>query len=336
MAQATTLTGAQKVAVLLMQVSTERSAKVLRTLRESEVAEVMTEIARLEHVPVDEVAGVRTEFQASLVAREHVAQGGIERARELLEESLGPDKAREILERLSASLVQRPFEFLRRADPRQVITYLQDEHPQTIALVLAHLAPDAGATVLSALPEQLQGEVAMRLASMDRTSPEVIEVVESVLAPKLSSVIQQSELATAGGVQALVDILNRADRATERLILEGLEHDDEELADEVRSRLFVFEDIVTLDDRAVQLVLREIDTKDLAVALKGVQPVVRDKVLHNLSERAAVNLVEEIELLGPVRMKTVEEAQGGIVRVIRALDESGQIVLSRTSDEFVV
>ncbi|HZP30985.1 MAG TPA: flagellar motor switch protein FliG, partial [Acidimicrobiia bacterium] len=247
---------------------------------------------------------------------------------------LGAEKANDILSRIDAG--GRPFEFLRTADPRQVMTFLADEHPQTIALVLAHLHPDAASMVLSSLPDERQREVARRLATMDRTSPEVIEQVEAILEPKFSSIIQQQDMSNVGGVQALVDILNRSDRATERLILEGLERDNPDLADEVRSRMFVFEDIVQLDDRSVQLILRQVDSKDLAVALKGVQNVVREKIMKNMSQRAAQNLEEEIELLGPVRLKTVEEAQGAVVRVIRALEEAGQIVLSRSNDEFVV
>jgi flagellar motor switch protein FliG len=329
------LTGAQKAAVLLMQVGTDRSSKVLRLLREQEVSQIMAEVARLDTVKAEAVDAVMSEFNELRSARAHVAQGGFDRARELLEESLGEDKAREILESLGATIVKAPFEFLRRADPRQVLTYLQDEHPQTIALVLAHLTADSGARVLSALPEELQRDVARRLATMDRTSPEVIAQIEAVLEPKLSSIVQQQDMSTVGGVQSLVDILNRSDRATERLIFEGLERDNPDLADEVRSRMFVFEDIVGLDDRSVQLILRQVDSKELAVALKGVAPNVRDKIMRNMSERASANLSEEIELLGPMRLKTVEEAQGAVVRVIRALEEAGQIVVSRSNEEFV-
>lgn len=329
------LSGAQKAAVLLMQVGTERSSKVLRLLREQEVSQIMAEVARLDTVKAEAVDAVMSEFNELRSARAHVAQGGFDRARELLEESLGEDKAREILESLGATIVKAPFEFLRRADPRQVLTYLQDEHPQTIALVLAHLTADSGAMVLSALPEELQRDVARRLATMDRTSPEVIAQIEAVLEPKLSSIVQQQDMSSVGGVQSLVDILNRSDRATERLIFEGLERDNPDLADEVRSRMFVFEDIVGLDDRSVQLILRQVDSKELAVALKGVAPNVRDKIMRNMSERASANLAEEIELLGPMRLKTVEEAQGAVVRVIRALEEAGQIVVSRSNEEFV-
>ena len=281
---------------------------------------------------IDEVVG---EFKEMAEAKVTITAGGLERARSLLEESLGGDKATEILDRVTASLIELPFEFLRRADPRQVLSFIQDEHPQTIALVLAYMTPDQAAMVMSGLAEDLQRDVAMRLAVMDRTSPEVVAHVEQMLERKLSTVLQPSELSSVGGVQSLVDILNRSDRATERLILEGLENKDSELADEVRQRMFVFEDIAGLDDRSIQLVLRQVDSKELAVALKGVRQEVRNAITRNMSERAGANLVEEIDLLGAVRLKTVEEAQGAVVRVVRALEESGQLVLVRSADEFV-
>ena len=328
--------GVQKAAILLMQVGKERAALILRALRESEVAEIMAEVARINHLEPAEIEEVLAEFRDTYVARSHIAQGGYQTARELLEASLGNEKAEEILENLGVTLMAAPFEFLRRADSRQVLSYLQDEHPQTIALVLAHMNSASAALVMSALTEELQRDVAERIAKMDRTSPEVIEHVEAILERKLSTVIQQSDFSTAGGLQSLVDILNNADRGTERLILEGLDQSDPQLADDVRSRMFVFEDIITLDDRSVQLVLRSVDAKELSVALKGVEQDVRDKILKNMSERAAANLADEIKLLGPVKLKTVEEAQAAVVRVIRTLEESGQIIMSRGSDELVV
>jgi flagellar motor switch protein FliG len=335
MAGTKTIGGPQKVAIFLLQIGQERAAKVLRTMRESEVAEIMAEIARLRNVDsgtADEILG---EFRDLAESKITLTSGGLELARSILETSVGEQKANEILDRVTAGLVELPFEFLRKADPRQVLSFIQDEHPQTIALVMAHMPPEQAAMVMGGLTENLQRDVACRLATMDRTSPDVIEHVEKVLERKLSSVLQPGELTVAGGVQSLVDILNRSDRATERMILEGLERNDPDLADEVRQRMFVFEDITQLDDRSIQLILRQVDNKDLAIALKGVGQNVRDKILRNLSERAAANLDEEIGLLGPVRLKQVEEAQGAIVRIIRALEESGQLVLSRNSDEFV-
>ena len=331
----TGLNGAQKAAVLLLQMGKERSAKVLRSMRESEVAEIMAEVARLRNVDSDRVAEVLGEFKSMAEQKISFTSGGLELARSILEETLGEEHANDILDRVTQGRLELPFEFLHRADPRQVLTFIEHEHPQTITLVLAHMPADKAAMVLSGLPEEAQRSVAHRLAVMDRTSPDVIEQVEQVLERRLSSVLQPSEMSAVGGVQSLVDILNRSDRGTERLILESLERGDPELADEIRQRMFVFEDITQLDDRSVQLVLRQVDTKDLAVALKGVRPDVRELILRNMSERAAQNLVEEIDLLGPVRLKSVEEAQGGIVRVIRALEESGQLVLNRSADEFV-
>ena len=330
------LSGVQKAAVLLMQMDRERSAAVLRELRETEVADIMAEVAQLQRVEIDAAQSVLMEFHHLASARAHVASGGIGVARELLVATLGESKADEIIGRLTAIIQRAPFEFIRKADPRQVLQFLQDEHPQTIALVLAHMYPDHAAMVLSGLSEELQRDVARRVAIMDTTSPEAIEHVEAILERKLSSVLQSSDMSNAGGVQALVDILNRSDRGTERLILESLEYDDVELADEVRQLMFVFEDMSQLDDRSVQLVLRQVDAKDLAIALKGVRTDVREKILRNMSERAAINLAEEIDLLGPVRIKAVEEAQAGVVRIIRALEEAGQIVLTRGADEYVV
>ena len=332
------LSGPQKAAIFLLQMGKDRSAKVLQAMRDPEVEELMTEIARLEGVDANTVDDVLDEFRDLAAARRYFTQGGMSFAAEVLEASMGSGRARDVMDRLASSLVELPFEFLRRADPRQILGFLQDEHPQTIALVLAHMHADHAAMVLGGLVEGLQSDVAHRLATMDRTSPEVIAQVESVLERRLSTVLQSSDFSAAGGVQDLVDILNRSDRATERLILESLETKDAELAEEVRSRMFVFEDITTLDDRSVQMVLRELDAKQLAVALKGVRDDVRAKIMRNMSTRASTNLADEIDMLGPVRLKSVEEAQGDIVRVIRALEESGQIVITRGAggDEYVV
>jgi flagellar motor switch protein FliG len=229
-----------------------------------------------------------------------------------------------------------PFKFLQNADARQLLSFLSDEHPQTIALVLAHVPAPLASKVLAGLGADLQADVAHRIATMDRTSPEVIRTVEAGLERRMSSMLVPADLSAVGGVQPLVEIINRADRGTEKLILEGLEQRDPELADEVRSRMFVFEDLINLDDRAVQLVLRQVEVANLAIALKGVSNAVRSKVMTNMSERAAVTLGEEIELLGPVRVQTVDEAQTEVVRVIRLLEEEGQIIVRRgQEDEFV-
>jgi flagellar motor switch protein FliG len=331
------LSGAQKAAVLLVQLGKEKSAAVLKSLRESEVEEVLNEIARLKGVPTETVDAVFSEFQTLASARRYYAQGGMDFAREVLEATLGSDRAKELLDRMKASLVEMPFEFLRRADARQVLSFLQEEHPQTVALVVAHMRADQAAIVISGMPDELQADVAHRVAVMETTSPDVVRRVEAILERKLSSVLQSTDASAAGGLKPLVDIINHADRATERLILEGLERRDPALAEEVRSQMFMFEDITTLDDRSVQLVLRSVDSKELATALKGVSQDVRGKIMANVSERAAANLTDEIDLMGAVRLSTVEEAQAKIIATIRSLEESGQILLSRGDrDEFVV
>ncbi len=330
------LAGAQKAALLLMQMSKRDSSRMLQMLSQAEVSELTSEIARLSTVSESTAEGVVEEFLTQVTSRPATTTGGIEVAKSILESGLGKEDAHDIIEAVIASMGKVPFQFLRQADPRQILSFIQDEHPQTITLVLAHMSAELAALVMSGLSEDLQRDVATRLAVMDRTSPDVVAQVEHQLERKFSSVMQPNELSSLGGVQNLVDILNRSDRAMERLILEGLERTSPELADEIRQRMFVFEDIGGLDDRSIQLVLRQVDGKELAVALKGVKADVRDKIGRNMSERAAANLKEEIDMLGPIRIKTVEEAQGAIVRVIRALEEAGQLVLSRGADEFVL
>ena len=315
--------------MLLVQLGSEDSAHVLRSLRPSEVEALTAEIARLDGADLHTQDAVLGEFSSMINAQEYYVQGGLELAEEMLVKTLGPEKAKDVLSRLSTSLSQTPFSFLRRVDARLLLTYLQDEHPQTISLVLAHMSADQAAVVLSGLPEDMQADVAHRLAVMDRTSPEIVRQVEGHLERRLANLVQSSDYSTVGGLGPLVGIINSSERSTERLILEGLEQRDPELAEEVRAHMFMFEDIVNLDDRAVQAILRQADTKALALALKGVSPEVRDKITRNMSERAGAGLVEEIEVMGPVRLKQVEEAQAVVIRLIRTLEESGDIIVSR-------
>ncbi|HEY5248659.1 MAG TPA: flagellar motor switch protein FliG, partial [Dermatophilaceae bacterium] len=312
------------------------SAQVLKSLQQPEIEELTAEIARLEAIDPDVAEHVLGEFKELAVAHHYFAQGGLKYAEEVLEATLGADKAREIMLRQSALMVEMPFEFLRQIDPQMVLSFLQDEHPQTITLVLAHMDAQQAAAVLSGLPEAQQAEVAHRLAVMDRTSPDIVKQVESQLHRRISTVFQGSESSTVGGLTPLVEIINHSDRNTERLILEGLEARDPQLAEDVRARMFMFEDVRNLEDRMIQILLRNIDIKELAVALKGVAEDVRGKFMNNLSERAALGLREDMDVLGPVRVKQVEEAQAGIIRQIRALEESGEIVISQgDGDDFV-
>lgn len=328
--------GVRKAAILLIQMGRDRAASVLAHLSDAEVEAISAEIARLESISSAETNQVLAEFRDMMTARQHIAQGGISFAQQLLEQSLGSDRAAEIMERVKAAAVQMPFQFLHRADPAQLRSFIIDEHPQVIALVLAHMTPDKASLLLSGLAPDQQAKVAHRIAVMDRTSPEIIRAVESTLERKLSSMLQPSDMSRVGGVDPLVNIINRSDRSTERQIVDGLEALDAALADEVKSRMFMFEDIVMLDDRSVQLVLRSVEGNELALALKGVPDAVRDKITSNLSSRAAENLVEEVELLGAVRLTQVEEAQQAIIRTIRQLEEQGQIMVRRgNDDEFV-
>lgn len=328
--------GVRKAAILLVQLGRDRAAAVMSKLDDSEVEAISAEIARLDSISGGETESVLTEFRDLMTARAHIAQGGLAFAQQLLEQSLGSERAAEIMERLNAAAVQMPFQFLHRADPAQLRSFIVDEHPQVIALVLAHMTPDKASLLLSGLPPEQQAKVAHRIAVMDRTSPDIVRAVEATLERKLSSMLQPSDLSRVGGLDPLVNIINRSDRSTERQIVEGLESLDAALANEVKSRMFMFEDIVNLDDRSIQQVLRQVDTAELALALKGVADQVRDKITSNLSERAGVTLVEEIELLGPVRLTQVEEAQQAVIRTIRQLEEQGQIMVRRgNDDEFV-
>jgi flagellar motor switch protein FliG len=327
------MTGRRKAAVLLLQMDRELSAQVLSSLRESEVEEITAEIARIGGVEADIVDGVVDEVRTQSEARQHTSMGGPEFARELLEASLGEDRAAEIVDRLAASMREIPFQFLYQVDPAQVISVLHQEHPQLIALVLAHVVPEYAVAILAGLTAEQQADAAHRIGVMDRASPEVVEMVEDVLRRALSGALGQRELSTVGGLDPLVEIINKADRTTEKMILQGLEGKDKSLAEQVRSRLFLFEDIVMLDDKAIQLLARQVETADLAAALKGVRDEVRDKVIKNMSQGAAETLLEEIELLGPVRLRAVEEARTKIVHVIRTLEESGEIVINRSSDD---
>lgn len=335
MGATTAMTGREKAAVLLVSLGAEASAEVFKHLRQEEIDELTLEIAGIGHITPERRSAVVEEFYETAVAQEYIAEGGLEYARTVLERALGSDRASEVMGRLSTSIQVSPFEFLRRTDAAQILNVIANEHPQTVALILAYLPPDTAAQVVSALPEELQAEVAMRIALMDRTAPEVIREIERVLERKLSAVINQ-DFTTAGGLRALVDLLNQVDRATERTILEALDEQNPELADEVRRMMFLFEDIVLLDDRSIQQVLREVDGKELGVALKGTSDEVKDKIFRNMSERAAAIVREDLEFMGPVRVKQVEEAQQRIVAVIRRLEEAGQVVIVRGGEDELV
>ena len=328
--------GIQKAAILLIALGPEKSASIFKHLKEDEIEELTLEIANTRSVSPQTKESVLNEFYQVCLAQQYIAEGGIGYAKELLDKALGSDKAQEVITKLTASLQVRPFEFVRKTDPSQVLNFIQDEHPQTIAMILSYLSPAQSAMILGALTPEKQADVAKRIAKMDRTSPDVIKEVERVLERKLSSLINQ-DYTIVGGVDAIVSILNSVDRGTEKHIMETLEVEEPELADEIRKKMFVFEDILSLDDRAIQRVLRDVDNSDLALALKGATEEVQNVILNNLSKRLAVMIKEDMEYMGPVRMKDVEEAQQKIVNIIRKLEDSAEIVIARGGgDEIIV
>jgi flagellar motor switch protein FliG len=325
---AESFTGPQKAAILLVSLGEEASADVFKNLRDDEIEQLTLEIARLPQITAEDRKSVMREFQEMMMAQEFITQGGIEYAREVLEKALGSGKAADVINRLISSLEVKPFDFIRKAEPAQLMHFLQNEHPQTIALIMSYLPPEKAADVLAQLPEDIQTDVTRRVAFMDRSSPEVLREVERVLEKKLSSFMGE-EYAAVGGIGAVVDMLNMSDRGTEKAILEGLGEDDPELVEEIRRRMFIFEDITLLDDRSAQKVLREVDVPDLALALKGADERIKEKVFNNMPKRTAAMLKDELEYLGPVRARDVEEAQQKVVNIIRQLEESGDIIISR-------
>ncbi len=336
MYQSTEMNNKQKAAILLIALGPEISSQVFKYLREDEIEKITLEIANQRKVSQEQKDKVLAEFFQMAMAQDYISSGGLDYAREVLEKALGSDKAVAIINRLTSSLQIRPFDFARKTDPAQLLNFIQNEHPQTIALIMAYLSPEQSGTILSSLPSERQVDVAKRIATMDRTSPDVLKDVERILERKLSSLVTQ-DFTAAGGIDSIVEVLNRVDRTTERTIIENLEIQSPELAEEIKRRMFVFEDIVLLDDRSLQLVLREIESKDLALALKGSSGEVGEKIYKNMSKRASEMLKEEIEYMGPVRIRDVEEAQQKIVNVIRRLEESGEIVVSRgKGDEIIV
>ena len=328
--------GVQKAAILLIALGPEKSAAIFKHLKEDEIEELTLEIANTRSVSPQTKEDILNEFYQVCLAQQYIAEGGIGYAKDLLEKALGNEKAQEVISKLTASLQVRPFEFVRKTDPSQVLNFIQDEHPQTIAMILSYLSSGQAAMILGALTPEKQADVAKRIAMMDRTSPDVIKEVERVLERKLSSLMNQ-DYTIVGGVDAIVGILNTVDRGTEKHIMESLEIEEPELADEIRKKMFVFEDILILDYRAIQRVLRDVDNNDLAVALKGANVEVQGVIFKNLSKRLAAMIKEDMEYMGPVRMKDVEEAQQKIVSIIRKLEDSAEIVISRGGgDEIIV
>ena len=336
MAKDNKLTGIQKAAILFITLGPEAASGIIKKLSDAEIQKITYEIANTTSVKQEQRTEILEEFVEMNKAKDYILEGGFEYARNLLGKALGSQRAKEILEKVSEATQQyRPFAIARKADAHQLLNVISNEHPQTIALILCYLQPDKGAQILAELPEDIQTEVAYRVASMDNTSPMVIKEIEKVLNSKLSSVVR-TDMTTIGGVETLVDILNQVDRTTEKNITEGLEREDPELAEKIKQSMFVFEDVITLDDVSIQRVLREVESKDLALALKGCSEEVANAIFRNQSKRAAASLKEDIEFLGPVRLMDVEKAQQKVVSIIRRLEDAGEIIVSRGGEDAIV
>jgi flagellar motor switch protein FliG len=329
------LTGKQKAAVLLISLGPDVSASVYKHLSEEEIEKLTLEISGVKKVETESKEEILEEFHNIAIAQDYISQGGIGYAKTVLEKALGTDQATAIINRLTSSLQVRPFDFARKADAAQILNFIQNEHPQTIALILSYLDPQQSGQILSELPQEVQADIARRIAIMDGTSPEVISEVESILERKLSSTVTQDYTQT-GGVEAVVEVLNGVDRSTEKTILDALEIQDPELAEEIKKRMFVFEDIVTLDGRSIQRVIRDCDNEDLLLSLKVSSDEVKEIVFKNMSNRMVETLKEEMEFMGPVRLRDVEEAQSRIVAIIRRLEEAGEIIIARGGGDDII
>jgi flagellar motor switch protein FliG len=333
---ATELTGREKAAILLITLGPEKSAQVFKHLKEEEIEMLTLEIANISAVMPETKEAVLDEFYQICLAQQYITEGGITYAKQILEKALGSEKAYDVISKLTVSLQVRPFDFVRKADTSQILNFIGSEHPQTIALILSYLKPKQAAEVLSDLSPDKQAEVAKRIAQMDRTSPDVIKEVEKVLEKKLSSMLTE-DYTTVGGVDSVVDILNSVDRATEKNIMDTLESEEGDLSEEIKKKMFVFDDIITLDNRSIQTVLRQdIDNRDLAVALKGASPELQNLIFSNLSKRLAAMIKEDMDYMGPVRRSDVDEAQQKIVNVVRRLQDTGEIVISRGGGDDVI
>ncbi|MCJ8006262.1 flagellar motor switch protein FliG [Lederbergia wuyishanensis] len=329
------LSGKQKAAILLISLGPDVASSVYKHLTEEEMEKLTLEISSVRKVDSSAKEEVMDEFHNIAIAQDYITQGGIGYAKTVLEKALGAEQAMTIINRLTSSLQVRPFDFARKADAGQILNFIQNEHPQTIALILSYLDPEKAGQILSELPQEKQTDIAKRIAVMDRTSPEVISEIESILERKLSATVTQDYTQT-GGIEAVVDVLNGVDRATEKTILDALEIEDPVLAEEIKKRMFVFEDIVTLDNRSIQRIIRECDNEDLLLALKISSDEVKDVIYRNMSTRMVETIKEEMEYMGPVRLRDVEEAQTKIVGIIRRLEELGEIIVARGGGDDII
>ena len=329
---ASQLSGRQKAAILMISLDVETAAELFKNMSKTDIEKISIEIARLEMVKSSVIDEVNQEFLNLIKAQEYVARGGVDFAETVLEKAFGPSVAKELVEKIRNSMKSHGFSTLKKADSSQLVNFLIKEHPQTIALILSYLSPEQTAEVLAEFPEELRADVAYRIATLGKISPNLLKDIEEVVESWAESVISE-DMSKTGGAQALAEILNKANKMTERSILSRLEEINPELAQEVKSQMFVFEDIVLLDDRSIQRVLKNVDKKDLTLALKAADEEIKEKIFKNMSERAATLLKEDLEVLGPVRLREVEDAQRRIIEIIKQLEEEGEIIIAGRGDE---
>ncbi|MCI8622820.1 MAG: flagellar motor switch protein FliG [Provencibacterium sp.] len=331
----TKMTPLEKAAAVIIALGADTASEVYKYLREEEIEQISLEIAKLERMSPEDLKEVVDDFYGLCITQKVIAEGGVAYARDVLEKAFGSQQAVSLMERVSKSLRTRAFEFVRKADYKNLLMMIQNEHPQTIALILSYARAEQASQIVAELPRNIQIDVIERIAKLDRASPEIINIVESILESKFSSVIS-TDLMEVGGVDYIADIMNNVDRSTEKYIFDGLETTDPELSEEIRKRMFVFEDIISLDNMAIQRFIREVDSKDLAVALKAANEEVSEIIFQNMSQRMRESIQQDIQYLHNVRMKDVEEAQQKIVGVIRQLEEAGEIVISKGGKDEVI
>ena len=326
------LPGITKAAILLLNIGPQHASDLLKQLEAEAVEEVTRELASLGRVPQELSGAVVEEFYSLTLASQYAAEGGLDYAKQILQSSMEGKAAERVLAQIQTQVQKTPFAFLQRAESENLLTFIQDEHPQTIALIVCHLPYHKAAEILGGLPMQKQIEVIKRIANMEQTNPEVIREVERGLESRLANMLVQS-MEKAGGVSTVSEILNLADRATEKAIMEGLEADDPELVEEIRRLMFVFEDILKVDDKGIQSILKEIDNDELGLALKTASQELQNKIFKNMSERAATLIKEDMQYMGPVRVSDVEQAQQRIVDIVRRLEDAGDIIISGRGGE---
>jgi flagellar motor switch protein FliG len=326
------LQGVRKAAILLVSLDQDKAAEVLKRLPPEAVEEVSREIASLGEIANSSRREIFHEFYTLALANSYVSEGGLEYAKALLKKSLSEEDAKRVIHQVTQQVQTTPFSFLQKAESENLLTFIQDEHPQTIALILAHLPAQKASEILVGLPSQKQVEVVKRVANMEQTNPEVIKEVERGLEHRLSDIVSQT-FEKAGGVESVAEILNLADRSTEKGIMEGLEAEDPDLVEQIRRLMFVFEDILLVNDKGIQSVLKEVDNEELALALKTASDELKQKIFKNMSERAAQLIQEDMQYMGPVRVSDVESAQQKIVDVVRRLEDTGDIIIAGRGGE---